>query len=89
MSEHTPGDWVAVAREDRAGEFFVVSTRAHRTVALVYYEDDGDLISAAPRLLAACENVARFCRESRGDPLPEGYIAECEDAVAKAKGEQP
>ncbi len=56
---HTPGPWHV------NGVDTIVSVKGNRTIAKVYHpEDDGNLIAAAPDLLAALELAARVLESS-------------------------
>jgi len=83
-NKHTPGKWVTK-------ESMVYSETGNgKTIANVDTEANARLIAAAPELLEACKNVAKWHRENdsgEGELFGLDFITTCISAIAKAEGE--
>ena len=88
MSGHTPGPW-RIVQEDG---YWVVRAANYDAVCRLYAGGNGDLIAAAPELLAACKAGTKISErtlaEDGGFRTPEAqavYDMVCA-AIAKAEG---
>jgi hypothetical protein len=94
---HTPGPWKFDAE---SGEVFhddgdvcpLVATVNEEGTSAEQFFADGDLIAAAPELLAALEHARNLIADCQRLGCPAGPVAIPSDinaAIARAKGEQP
>jgi len=106
MTKHTPGPWEYIGTDNVSGYAMVVSSHDSKRGAIAMVDgaegEDGDvqranafLVSAAPDLLAACENAEFLLRKlsinwkeahSLVDSAKRG-AEEARDAIKKARGE--
>jgi hypothetical protein len=80
VSEHTPGPWRIVQEDGR----WIVRGANYDAICRLYAGGNGDLIVAAPELLAALKSMRAAAWEnerSRADA-----IVKTEAAIAKAEG---
>ena len=91
MTEHTPGPWIryglqveATPSGHRYDIAYIASWSPYLTPELT--NANGNLIAAAPDLLAACQEALQQLNAEGLDRMPAAIHARA--AIAKAKGEQ-
>ena len=91
MSKHTPGPWTRSAERigTTAGTVCVLYRRDDRVGGGITADEanaNGDLIAAAPELLAACEAIA-LLNEGQGQVNMCQVAGQARAALRKAKGD--
>jgi hypothetical protein len=95
MTQHTPGTWV-VYDDSNDGKTNRIEIAARgKTVARIYHSDPTEdlpnarLISAAPDLLAVCQELEESVEYWSEYDVPLGIVDRIRAAIAKATGGQP
>lgn len=81
--------WYITSTTNIAGQAFVADENTGRTVAVVYDKKDAALVAAAPKLLAALEEVADIWNDlysNAADPYEKLAWRKANKAIKEAKG---
>ena len=81
--------WYITSTTNVAGQAFVADENTGRTVAVVYDKKDAALVAAAPKLLAALEEVADIWNDlysNAADPYEKLAWRKANEAIKEAKG---